>query len=187
MPTSPPFSPSVAGTSTKPPQKVESSASSGLESLLHYLQNEDFVFSVGMWAWNHSENFPNGDPETWEHQHEFVNLHNEYKQLFDNRVERFFESKIDPSLPNQETLISQVHDLCQATPTKGSHLIDALTASEDYLKFCEYMQRVKMRRAWAEEANPLTSELVEAVKDGAEGKSDKANVPTSPKNFEDLD
>ena len=106
------------GDTITPNSENGTDVSNGLRALLQYLQDENFVFSVGMWAWNHCEEFPEGEPTSWEHQHAYADMHNDYKEIFDNRVERFFESGIDPTLPNEASLLSQVHFYLQKSRFK---------------------------------------------------------------------
>lgn len=77
---------------------------------------------------------------------EFTALHAEYRELFECRASEFCEQE---GLDLQE-LLDKVAISLREDPGDTRALIDSLTASEDYLAFCKFMQRVRQRRDWAE-------------------------------------
>merc|ERR1719375_1646270 len=77
---------------------------------------------------------------------EFTKLHNEYRQLFEDRVEEFLEEEGT----DMKALLDDIAEELRENPGPMKSLVDALSASEDYLAFCRYMQQIRERREWAE-------------------------------------
>lgn len=159
------------------------------EDLAEALADEEFMMEVVMWAWERCLQFEFGDPTTWEHSLEFTKMHAEYRELYENRAEKF--------LGNHELTIEEflkeVKEHLEAEEEEAARgLLDALTASEDYLSFCKFMQQVRQRREWAEGLG-FTGDFGDISKDHdewevleEEGDSDAppskepAAVPTAP-------
>eukprot|EP00927_Polykrikos_kofoidii_P049795 TRINITY_DN43804_c0_g1_i1.p1 TRINITY_DN43804_c0_g1~~TRINITY_DN43804_c0_g1_i1.p1 ORF type:complete len:209 (+),score=43.57 TRINITY_DN43804_c0_g1_i1:86-628(+) len=121
-------------------------AASFLEGLREMLEDEDFLMGVVAWAWEHCTKFPREDPRKWEHPLEFTKLHNEYRLLFENKAEEYFEdTKMDLKI-----VLDDIKEELENNPAPTRALVDSLAASEDYLAFCKYMQGIRMRRDWAE-------------------------------------
>merc|ERR1711862_348252 len=82
----------------------------------------------------------------WEHPLEFTTLHNEYRKLFEDRVDEFLETE---GVDVKKMLDDVMRDM-EDNPGPMRSLLDALVASEDYMRFCSYMQQISERRLWAE-------------------------------------
>lgn len=117
-----------------------------LQGLREYMEEEDFLLDISCWAWEYCMKFPLEAPSRWEHPLEFTALHAEYRELFECRASEFCEQE---GLDLQE-LLDKVAISLREDPGDTRALIDSLTASEDYLAFCKFMQRVRQRRDWAE-------------------------------------
>ncbi|CAJ1434552.1 unnamed protein product [Effrenium voratum] len=128
-----------------------------LKGLRAYMEDEDFLLEISCWAWEYCSKFPHEAPSQWEHPLEFTALHGEYRELFEGRANEFCEQE---GLDMQELLEGVALSL-REDPGDTRALIDSLTASEDYLAFCRFMQRVRQRRDWAEgkEVVPLAEDL----------------------------
>ncbi|CAK8996614.1 ARL2_Bind_BART domain-containing protein [Durusdinium trenchii] len=128
-----------------------------LQELRAYMEEEDFLLEVSCWAWEYCMKFPFEAPSRWEHPLEFTQLHAEYRELFEGRANEFCEQE---GLDIQE-LLQGVASSLREEPGDTRALIDSLTASEDYLSFCKFMQRVRQRRDWAEgrEVVPVEEDL----------------------------
>lgn len=121
--------------------------SSILEGLKGSLEDQEFMMSIVMWAWEHSEKFPHASPSTWEHPLEFTDLHNRYRQMFEDRSAEFLR---DAGLDEKHVLETIVRELEVAESGQSRALLDSLIASEDYMSFIKFMQSVRTRRDWAE-------------------------------------
>ncbi|CAE8584787.1 unnamed protein product, partial [Polarella glacialis] len=117
-----------------------------LQGLREYFEDEDFMLDVSCWAWEYSTKFPYEPVNKWEHPLEFTTLHNEYRELFEGRVDEFLEQE---GVKIKEVL-EDLNKEMQENPGPTRALVDSLAASEDYLAFCRYMQQVRLRRDWAE-------------------------------------
>eukprot|EP00747_Dinoflagellata_sp_TGD_P186412 gnl/TRDRNA2_/TRDRNA2_43419_c0_seq1.p1 gnl/TRDRNA2_/TRDRNA2_43419_c0~~gnl/TRDRNA2_/TRDRNA2_43419_c0_seq1.p1 ORF type:complete len:203 (-),score=50.98 gnl/TRDRNA2_/TRDRNA2_43419_c0_seq1:162-770(-) len=118
-----------------------------LEGLKAALEDEDFLIDVAAWAWEWSQRFPlEEEPRQWEHPLLFTTLHNEYRALFEDRATEYLEGKG----VEQKAILQELQEALQDRAAEGRALLDALSASEDYLGFCRYMQQVRHRREWAE-------------------------------------
>mmetsp|Transcript_38468 Transcript_38468/g.105985 ORF Transcript_38468/g.105985 Transcript_38468/m.105985 type:complete len:152 (-) Transcript_38468:99-554(-) len=121
-------------------------AASILEGLREAMEDDEFLMQVAQWAWQHCPKFPYEDPRHWEHPLEFTALHNDYRQLFENRADEF----LDDETMNLSDVLDEIHRELEENPGPMRALVDSLAASEDYLAFCKYMQNIRMRRDWAE-------------------------------------
>mmetsp|Transcript_3651 Transcript_3651/g.5617 ORF Transcript_3651/g.5617 Transcript_3651/m.5617 type:complete len:158 (-) Transcript_3651:83-556(-) len=120
-----------------------------LKGLLQYLRDEEFQMEVAHWAFQHCNKFPRTmDPEDWEHPLELTTLHKEYRELFESRAEAFMT---DTGF-SKDKILAETKELFEEEREFGEPrgLFDAITASEDYLAFCRYMQMIRTRRDWAE-------------------------------------
>lgn len=117
------------------------------EELAEHLQDDQFMIEVVMWAWERCEKFEFGDPTTWEHSLVFTEMHKEYRELYEKRAEAFLEQN---NLTEGDFLVEVKEYLEKEDDDTTKGLLDALTASEEYLPFCKFMQRVRHRREWAE-------------------------------------
>eukprot|EP00746_Dinoflagellata_sp_MGD_P003137 gnl/MRDRNA2_/MRDRNA2_106104_c0_seq1.p1 gnl/MRDRNA2_/MRDRNA2_106104_c0~~gnl/MRDRNA2_/MRDRNA2_106104_c0_seq1.p1 ORF type:complete len:187 (+),score=53.49 gnl/MRDRNA2_/MRDRNA2_106104_c0_seq1:71-631(+) len=117
-----------------------------LEQLRACLEDEEFLMEVVMWAWEHCMKFPSDNAQKFEHKLEFTTLHKEYRQMFERRTDEFLEGE---DLDAQDVL-SEVQQGLKENPSETQALVDALAASEDYMRFVKYMQQIKSRREWAE-------------------------------------
>ncbi|OLQ13364.1 hypothetical protein AK812_SmicGene2654 [Symbiodinium microadriaticum] len=117
-----------------------------LQGLREYMEEEDFLLEISCWAWEYCMKFPQEAPSQWEHPLEFTTLHSEYREIFEGRAAEFCEQE---GLDLQE-LLEGVAASLRDDPGETRALIDSLTASEDYLSFCRFMQQVRQRRDWAE-------------------------------------
>eukprot|EP00441_Pelagodinium_beii_P044447 CAMPEP_0197635852 /NCGR_PEP_ID=MMETSP1338-20131121/11549_1 /TAXON_ID=43686 ORGANISM="Pelagodinium beii, Strain RCC1491" /NCGR_SAMPLE_ID=MMETSP1338 /ASSEMBLY_ACC=CAM_ASM_000754 /LENGTH=159 /DNA_ID=CAMNT_0043207979 /DNA_START=37 /DNA_END=512 /DNA_ORIENTATION=- len=133
-----------------------------LEGLRAYMEDDDFLLDISCWAWEYSQKFPYEPVSRWEHPLEFTKLHNEYRELFEGRVDEFLEQEG----VNIKHVLDDVAQEMKDNPGETRALIDSLAASEDYLAFCKYMQQVRIRRDWAEgrESIPVSddSETIQA-------------------------
>mmetsp|Transcript_73758 Transcript_73758/g.208220 ORF Transcript_73758/g.208220 Transcript_73758/m.208220 type:complete len:179 (-) Transcript_73758:23-559(-) len=117
-----------------------------LEGVRAYLEDEDFLLEISCWAWEYCSKFPLEPPHKWEHPLEFTKLHNEYRGLFEGRADEFItEENVD-----LKAILDDVHSELENNPGPMRALVDSLAASEDYMAFCKFMQRVRQRRDWAE-------------------------------------
>mmetsp|Transcript_95987 Transcript_95987/g.200494 ORF Transcript_95987/g.200494 Transcript_95987/m.200494 type:complete len:187 (+) Transcript_95987:168-728(+) len=125
-----------------------------LQRLREQLEDEDFLKEVACWAWVHCPKFPHEDPSRWEHPLEFTRLHGEYRELFENRCDEFLEQEgVD-----MKAILDQVAVELEENPGEMRALVDSLAASEDYMKFCRFMQQIRTRRDWAEGKDLQASE-----------------------------
>mmetsp|Transcript_93625 Transcript_93625/g.238402 ORF Transcript_93625/g.238402 Transcript_93625/m.238402 type:complete len:190 (+) Transcript_93625:84-653(+) len=117
-----------------------------LGRLRAYLEDEEFLKEISCWAWVYCVKFPYESPNKWEHPLEFTRFHAEYRELFEGRCDEFLEQEgVD-----LKAILDEVATELQERPGEMRGLVDSLAASEDYLKFCKYMQQIRMRRDWAE-------------------------------------
>eukprot|EP00928_Gymnodinium_smaydae_P065005 TRINITY_DN48207_c0_g1_i1.p1 TRINITY_DN48207_c0_g1~~TRINITY_DN48207_c0_g1_i1.p1 ORF type:complete len:149 (+),score=37.84 TRINITY_DN48207_c0_g1_i1:46-492(+) len=117
-----------------------------LEGLRESLEDNDFLMEVAAWAWEHCTKFEYEDPRTWEHPLEFTKLHNEYRLLFENRADEY----LDDEHVDLKAVMADMQKELEENPGDMRALVDSLSASEDYLAFCTYMQNIRRRRDWAE-------------------------------------
>lgn len=146
-----------------------------VQDLADALSAEESMIEVVMWAWERCDRFPaqpQEDPTMYEHSLEFTKMHQDYRELYEKKAAKFLENQeisMDDFLQDVRQFLEDEDD----DATKG--LLDALTASEDYLKFCKFMQQVHQRREWAEGmgfggelgGNPLGEQDVDETTVGA--------------------
>lgn len=117
-----------------------------LGGLRAYLEDEDFLLDIACWTWEHCPKFSYEPVNKWEHPLHLTFLHNEYRELFESRTDEFLEVEgVD-----LKSVLDGVGDELRDNPGDMKALLDSLTASQDYILFCKYMQNVRTRRDWAE-------------------------------------
>uniref|UniRef100_A0A7S1AJW1 BART domain-containing protein n=1 Tax=Noctiluca scintillans TaxID=2966 RepID=A0A7S1AJW1_NOCSC len=124
-----------------------SSAEEHMLGLLWWLKEDAFILSVAEWSWDWCTEFPTCTPTDVEHSHRFADAHQQYRELFEARVQEYLHIH---RLEAENFLALAVEFLGVTPTTNANGILDGLVASESYLSFFEYMSSVRRRREWAE-------------------------------------
>ncbi|CAD7951724.1 unnamed protein product [Amoebophrya sp. A25] len=121
--------------------------------ILDAFSDDDFTMNLMMWSFKHCDQFPDEDPVDVEQKLEWTQLHQDYRAKFEERA----EAVLQEAGYDVEKIIDEITKFVKNP--RGFHLeadedsihgvLDALTASEDYIKFVRHMQSVKARKQWA--------------------------------------